>query len=236
MRSSPSNAPTDPQRRYDALVDEAMRLANRLSGARGPENTALLQQLDQLFAKRVTLLRQQGTFTTLEQQMPSLLTIVQRARTERTSATIESIRHTFRFVDDSARRSEADSVVETVRRGPDTSSQQPQLTSGEIRDYYRARRSVLEKVGCTLPDKDRNDGYSNMLIVHKDGYVVHLAQDAVPHTGLPGAERISGVTILPYRNGQAEALVGSYHRGKWLRPIADRKAQRVLDEIAAVVG
>lgn len=244
MRSHPraarqgaqSESPIDARAPYEALFAEGTALQERLAHAHGRERSLLAKQLDRLFTSRVSALRLTERFATLDEAMPSLSAIAQRETERKTTGTTAKIREAFQFADDRPAHANLHDADAALRRMFGAERYEPALGPEELPAYQQARRTVLERLDVKILEGDAERQYSNRLVVAKEGFIVQLTHDALPSGGLPGAERISGVTALVDVNGQARGQVAAYHCGKWIQRIADATLQRIFDEIAAAIG
>jgi hypothetical protein len=231
-----NESPIDARAPYEALFAQGTALAERLAHAHGRERSLLATQLDRLFSARVSALRRTENFATLDEVMPSLSAIAQRERERKTTGATAKIREAFQFADDRPAHAKQHDADAALRRMFGVERYEPALRPEELPAYQQARRAVLERLGVKILEGDTELQYSNRLAVAKEGFIVQLTHDALPSGGLPGAERISGVTALLDVNGQARGQVAAYHRGKWIQRITDASLQRIFDEIAAAIG
>jgi hypothetical protein len=221
---------------YDSLLDEGVRLAHEFASAEKRKKPGLARMADRVFAKRVTILRQLHRFPTLDETMPALHAIAVRRDEEDASWNAERIADAFNFDDGRPAHVKMNEATDAHRRLFGIESHEPALNAREMREFKLARRSALEAIGARFVFGSERAQYTNLLSFVKDDLVVHLTQDALPAKGLPNAERISGMSILTYVNGQAQEHVAYYHRGKWDERAVDGNVQRIIDEIAAAVG
>lgn len=232
----PSESGETLERQYQSLLDEGMFLAQEFAQAEKSKRRGLSKALDRLFVERVAILRQLHRFATLDDKMPDLHAVEQRTKAEAASWNAERIANAFNLEDDRPAHTKMAESSDAHRRLFGMESDEPVLTTKEMDEFKRVRRAVLEDIGCRFIFGEGRARYTNLLSLVKDNLVVHLTHDALPTNGLPNAERISGITILGYVDGQARGHVVSYQRGRWDVRVQDQRVQRTIDEIAAAVG
>jgi hypothetical protein len=231
-----SESPEALTARYESLLDEGLRRAGELAQAHKGQRNGLGKSWDTLFATRVAVLRQRHRFSTLNDRMPALGPILQRKRAEAASWNAERIANAFDLEGDRPADVKMNEASEAHRHLFGIETHDHTLTAAEADEFTRARRAVLEEIGCRFVFSETRTRYTNLLSFVKDDLVIHLTHDALPTKGLPNAERISGLTILGYVDGQARGHVVSFQRGRWDQRVSDARVQRTIDEIAAAVG